>query len=165
MNFNIKTELEQNGFTGFKSVEELWMDKSVLPRAKGVYLVLDPNYDNTEFLQKGVGGFFKGKNPNVPIGELKSNLVPDSLVVYIGKAGSPTGKATLYSRLGQYLKFGEGDDIGHYGGRFIWQLKNHTNLIFCWKKTPREDPREVEKQLITDYINQFGTMPFANLKR
>lgn len=165
MDFNNQRELEHNGFTGFKSVENLWMDKSPLPKAKGVYLVLNPNYANTEFLQKGVGGYFKDKNPNVPISELKSNLVPDSLVVYIGKAGSPTGSSTLYKRIGQYLKFGEGMNIGHYGGRLIWQLKNHPDLIFCWKKTPREDPREVEKQLIEEYINQFGSMPFANLVR
>lgn len=69
MNFNNHKDLKQHGFTAFKSVEELWMDKSPIPKAKGVYLVLNPNYNKTEFLQKGVGGFFKGKNPDVPIGE------------------------------------------------------------------------------------------------
>ena len=39
MDFSNLNDLEHNGFTGFKSVEQLWMDKSPIPKAKGVYLV------------------------------------------------------------------------------------------------------------------------------
>ncbi len=163
MNFNDRTEIEKNGFKGFIPVSELWIDKSPIPKIKGVYLIIDPNFKKTEFLSTGVGGFFKGKDPNVSIPELKSNLITNSQVVYIGKAGSPTGQATLNSRLGQYLRFGQTKNVGHWGGRYIWQIKKHSDLIFCWKPTPKDDPREIEKQLLSQYIKNFGGRPFANL--
>lgn len=163
MNFNDRIDIEKNGFKGFKSVMELWNDRSPIPKVRGVYLVIDPNFQKTEFLSVGVGGFFKGKNPNVSVNELKSNLVPNSQVVYIGKAGSPTGKATLNSRLGQYLGFGQTKNVGHWGGRYIWQLKKHSDLIICWKQTPNDDPREIEKVLLSQYMKEFGVRPFANL--
>ena len=40
-----------------------------------------------EFLSRGTGGFFKGKDPNVSITELETNWVENTCVVYIGKAG------------------------------------------------------------------------------
>ena len=163
MNFNSREEIEKYGFQGFRTVSELWQDKSSIPKIRGVYLIIDPNFEKIEFLSTGVGGFFKGKDPNVSISELKSNVVPKSHVIHIGKAGSPTGQATLYSRLGQYLNFGQTKNIGHWGGRYIWQIKRHSDLIFCWKPTPTDDPREIEKQLLSKYIKDFGKRPFANL--
>ncbi len=164
IDFNDINNLKTEGFSGFKSVKELWEDKSCIPKIKGVYLVLDHN-GTADFINPGVGGFFKGKDPNISIEELNNNYVKDSLVVYIGKAGSPTGKATLHSRLNQYLRFGQGKNVGHWGGRLIWQLKNYRNLVFCWKLTIDDDPREVEKQLIDNYEKQYGMKPFANLVR
>lgn len=163
MDFNNNSDFEKYGFTGFIPVEELWLDKSMIPKEKGVYLVIDPNYQKPDFLETGVGGFFKGKNPNVPISELRANIVHNSKVIYIGKAGSLTGKATLYSRLDQYLKFGQTKNIGHWGGRYIWQLRNSKKLIFCWKPTPNQDPREIEIQLLKEFISSFDKRPFANL--
>jgi len=163
MHFNDIEEIKSEGFSGFKTVRELWLDRSSIPKRKGVYLVINPNHSNVEFINPGVGGFFKGKNPNVSIADLKSNHVDNSQVIYIGKAGSPTGQATLNSRLGQYLGFGQTKNIGHWGGRLIWQLKNHSDLVFCWKPTPNEDPREVEKLLLASFIKEYGQRPYANL--
>lgn len=163
MDFSKISKNEKSGFSGFKTVQELWKDKSCIPKIRGVYLVINPKFNNPKFIYPGVGGFFKGKNPNVPIDKLKFNLVLNSQVVYIGKAGSPTGQATLNSRLGQYLRFGQTKNVGHWGGRYIWQFKNHSDLIFCWKPTPKSDPREIEKLLLQNYINEFGRRPFANL--
>lgn len=102
MNFNEIDEIKSNGFSGFKSIAELWEDKSEILKRKGVYLILNPSYENTEFINPGVGGFFKGKDPNVLIDELESNYIENCKVVYIGKAGSLNGKATLNSRIGQF---------------------------------------------------------------
>ena len=63
----------------------------------------------------------------------------------------------------QYLKFGQGKNIGHYGGRLIWQLKNHLDLIFCWLPMTDTEPRELEKKILADFIQQYGQRPFANL--
>lgn len=123
MNFNNIDEIKKAGFTGFKKMSELFIDSSSIPRLKGVYLVLNPNYEKAEYLQIGTGGHFKGKNPNISYEELKSNWVDNSLVVYIGKAGSENSSATLNSRLRQYFGFGQRRNIEHWGGRLIWQLK------------------------------------------
>ena len=164
MDYSDIKSISNNGFSGFVAVSDLWIDSSQIPRERGIYLILNPNFENPQFIFPGVGGFFKGKNPNVSTQELESNHVPGSLVAYIGKAGSLTGKATLQSRLRQYLKFGQGKNIGHWGGRYIWQIKNHHNLVFCWKPTPDQDPKESEKRMIAEFSAKYGQKPFANLK-
>ena len=158
-----KTEFSFDSFEGFVSVQDLWEDKSVIPKIRGVYMVIDPNFQDKQFINPGVGGYFKGKDPNVTIEVLNSNVVPGAEVAYIGKAGSPTGKATLHSRLGQYLRFGQTKNVGHWGGRLIWQIKKHKELIFCWKTLENGDPREVEKSLLSNFQSQYGKRPFANL--
>lgn len=161
--FNDIEKLKKSGFLGFKSVTELIADPNILPNQMGIYLVLNLSNKKPEFLTKGVGGFFKGKDPNISITDLNKNWVEKSKVVYIGKAGGINGNATLRSRLKQYLKFGQGFNVGHYGGRLIWQLKNHSDLIFCWLTLTDTEPRELEKKLIADFIKEFGKRPFANL--
>lgn len=164
MDFSNIDELKKIGFAGFRTIGSLWNDKTIIPKQKGVYLVLNTEWEKpVKFLNKGVGGFFKDKDPNVPIDELQQNYVTASMVLYIGKAGSIEGKATLFSRLGQYLQFGREKKVGHWGGRYIWQLANHKELVICWKPTPGLDPRVVEKILIQEYKDQFGIRPFANL--
>jgi hypothetical protein len=157
MTFNDLDELKKAGFIGFKKISELFIDSSMLPDIQGVYLVLNTAKKQGDFLQVGTGGHFKGKNPNVSINELKSNWVDNTLVIYIGKATS------LKSRLRQYFRFGQGKDIGHYGGRLIWQLKYSRDLVVCWKSTPIDDPRVLESELIKQFISLNGKRPFANL--
>lgn len=163
MDFNNIDDIKKNGFKGFKKMSELFKDNSSVPKTRGVYLVLNPNYKKAEYLQIGTGGHFKGRNPNVSFDILKSNWVDNSLVVYIGKAGSETGNATLNSRLKQYFGFGQGKNIGHWGGRLIWQLKNSSDLVVCWKPLPNEIPRTLESQLINEFTKEFTKRPFANL--
>ena len=45
----------------------------------------------------------------------------------------------------------------------IWHLPQSEDLIICWKLTPGLVPRDVEKQLISDFVEIFGDRPFANL--
>lgn len=163
MDFNNIEEIKKAGFVGFKKISELFVDSSTIPKIKGVYLVLNSNNKKAEYLQIGTGGYFKGKNPNLLIDELKSHWVENSLVVYIGKAGSFTSKATLHSRLKQYFGFGQGRNVGHWGGRLIWQLKNCNDLIVCWKPLLNEDPRTFENTLIKKFVLEFSKRPFANL--
>ncbi|MGE5411757.1 MAG: GIY-YIG nuclease family protein, partial [Clostridiales bacterium] len=88
---------------------------------------------------------------------LESNWVENTKVVYIGKATS------LKSRLRQYFSFGQGKNIGHYGGRLIWQLKYSKDLVVCWESLPT-DPREHEAELIRQFATIYGRRPFANLQ-
>ena len=131
---------------------------SLAPSSKGVYVILRNSKNKPEFLETGTGGFYKNENPNVSIAELKDNWVENSPIMYIGKA------TALKSRLGQYMKFGQGKKVGHRGGRYIWQLKDSKQLIGCWKPTI-DDPREVEKKMIEHFKSEHGNMrPFANLQ-
>lgn len=160
--FNLES-IKEAGFEGFKTVQSLFEDRKEIPKQRGVYLVLRLQDLPGKYLELGTGGFFKGKDPNVSIVDLESNWVYGGKVLYIGKAGSLDGKATLYTRLTQYLKFGMGRNIGHWGGRLIWQLGDVADLIICWKPLPNDDPRMVEKALIKSFTSQFGKRPFANL--
>lgn len=158
MDFSSLDALKEAGFCGFHTVSE--MKDGLCQRLldfPGVYIIF--RYDDTvpKFLEVGSGGFFKGKDPNVSIDELQANWVPGAHVVYIGKATS------LKKRLGQYMRFGDGKNVGHWGGRYIWQLADADDLIVCTKLT-EEDPRAVEADLIQDFISQYGQRPFANLK-
>ena len=162
MDFHDIKLIKKAGFTGFKKMSELFIDSSAIPKIKGVYLILNTE-NKSDFLTIGSGGHFKGKNPNVSIAELKSNWVDNAIVVYVGKAGKDGSSATLQSRLRQYFRFGRGKNIGHWGGRLIWQLKNSKDLVVCWKALPTEDPRTFEAHLIQEFFLQFSKKPFANL--
>ncbi len=162
MNFNDVESLKKNGFNGFKKIEELWQDKNCIPKVKGVYFILNPNYSETEFVYPGVGGFYKARDPNVPTAELQKHFIPDSLVMFIDKAGSPSGKATLNSRLGQFLRFGRTRRVDYWNGRYLWQIKDHAKLVCCWKETPNEDPLKVAQNYTSEFIKVYGRKPFAN---
>jgi len=155
--------IRNSGFVGFKTIEQLWNDSSCLPNEKGVYVVINPHCSKKQFLAKGVGGFFKGKNPNISLEELTSHWIEDCHILYIGQAGGNGSSATLKKRLKQYLDFGKGKPVGHYGGRLIWQLLHHKDLLVAWKNTKFTNPREEERAVIRDFHNNYGRLPFANL--
>lgn len=153
-------ELMKAGFTGFKTVRQM-IDGglSSVTSAEGVYMILyfNPAGEMPKFLPVGTGGSFKGRNPNVSIEDLQDNWVDGTPVVYIGKATS------LRSRLSQYMRFGQGANVGHYGGRYIWQIPHSENLVVCWKSTDT-DSRVIEAELIRQFVSEFGKRPFANLR-
>ena len=167
MEYRTIDDLKKAGFEGFCSVEKLRDDLSGIPAVASVYMVVYQGNGMPEFLEVGTGGLKRKKdksgklkiiNPNVPVSELKSNWVKDTCVVYIGKA------TTLSKRISQYLKFGNGKSIGHWGGRLIWQIKDSKDLQICWKPVDA-DPREEEMRLIADFKRQYGgKRPFANLQ-
>jgi hypothetical protein len=155
-------ELKNIGFKGFISVEKIIESYDVLPKQKGVYILIH-SAENPNFQAIGTGGDFKQREPNVSIDELKKNWVKDSPIIYIGKAGSENGSATLHSRLKQYFNFGQGKAVGHWGGRYIWQLEQSYNTIVCWLETPDIDPRIVEAEMIKQFVKKYSKRPFANL--
>lgn len=167
MEYRTIGDLKKAGFEGFRSVEKLREGLSAIPAVAGVYMVVYQEDGMPEFLENGTGGLKRKKdkngkvkitNPNVPVSELESNWVNNTCVVYIGKA------TTLSKRISQYLRFGNGENIGHWGGRLIWQIKDSKDLQLCWKPVDT-NPREEEKRLIADFKRQYdGKRPFANLQ-
>lgn len=160
MNFTEIESLKLHGFTGFVSIKSL-QEKGYrqIPALPGVYLIVCEAQFSPRFLEKGTGGYHKDKDPNVPLQELELNWVEGTLVVYIGKATS------LRTRISQYMRFGLGKAVGHYGGRLIWQIENACDVLsVAWKPTPDQIPESVESELIQAFkrINN-NKRPFANL--
>ena len=164
MKYNNYKAILSSGFFGFESVKNLTDDgcKSV-SKQRGVYLILHLKKSSPKFLSESAGGYFKRKNPTVDVSKLKSNWVEDTIVIYIGQAGGGNSNATLQKRLEQYMRFGQGIPVGHWGGRYIWQLSNNRELIVCWKPISNDDPREIEKIHIQEFASIYGKRPFANL--
>lgn len=162
----IRASLVSMGFHGFTSIGRLKSDGyNEIPPTPGIYVVLRQSLGTGAFLLVSIGGHFKGKDPSVSIAELQENWVADAHVLYIGKAGGSASAATLASRIRQYIEFGKGKPIGHWGGRYIWQLADSDSLLVAWKELSRDEPRAVEQSLIEGFELRYGRMPFANLAR
>ena len=157
--------LVEAGFEGFLPIADLRADRSLIPAVRGVYALLRASEQPPEFLQVGTGGHFKGKDSNVSVEELQRNWVSGTHVVYFGKAGDPGRAATLRSRLRQYLRFGAGSNVGHWGGRYVWQLADAESLLIAWKELPDGVPSDVETELIAGFRHLHGVRPFANLAK
>lgn len=140
-----------------------------LPNSKGIYFVIYPyEWPVGLFLTTGTGGHFRGGNPNVPIEDLWMNWVEDADVLYIGRAGGAyingrVPNATLKSRIKALLRFGNGMNVGHWGGRYLWQHSNSADFRVYWYQCTDENPVSLENELITDFENSYGKKPFANL--
>lgn len=159
MNFNNIEEIKKYGFKGFESVKDLREDSSRIPQKKGVYLVLKPQDMDVKFLKTGTGGHTKG-NPNVSRDKLKAKRIEHTLVLYVGRTGR-----TLYERINELLRFGQGENIDHWGGRYLWQINHSEELVICWKEMQDEDPEEIKNQLLLDFESKYSKLPFANLRR
>lgn len=156
---NVVDELKDAGFKGFIPVSELRDGAlNMIPDVSGVYMVLRVSDEAPVFLEKGSGGYFKGKEPNVSVAELEANYVDGASVVYIGKATS------LRKRIRAYIRFGQGKPVGHWGGRYIWQLADASQLLFCWMPVDG-DADAVETDMICRFRDRYGCRPFANLTK
>lgn len=81
----------------------------------------------------------------------------------VGKADAGrSGRRGIRARFDEYLRFGMGEPIGHWGGRYLWQLAGTDELMICFK--PRTDPRDEETRLLELFRTEHGTLPFANLR-
>ncbi len=151
-------DIINSGFSGGQRIKHfIEQGLGAIPRGKGVYIIARDTTSPPVFINPGTGGYFKGKDPNVSEDELKSKWVDDTCTVYIGKASD------LRERLVLYLRFGQGKNVAHWGGRYIWQLEDAKSLHIFWKETA-EDPRDVEQAMISEFMRLHGgKRPFANL--
>jgi len=157
--------LEKCGFSGFVMISKLLRSSfREIPEVPGIYCVLRPDLMAPRFRERSSGGHFKRKDPTVSVRVLEEKWVENSLFLYFGKAGGK-GRATLRSRIEQYVRFGNGKPVAHWGGRYIWQMKDSQDLIICWKPTLDAVPRDIEKALISEFEKIHRRLPFANLRR
>lgn len=155
-----RADLEAAGFVGWRTWDELRAsDLREVPSDPAVYVVFRPGSGDAKFLAANPGGRFKEKDPTVAVVVLASNWVPSSQVVYVGKAD------VADRRLKQFARFGAGEKIGHWGGRYIWQLANSNKLLVAWHAISwTELARDYEKRLLAHFAELHGgARPFANL--
>jgi hypothetical protein len=164
-----RSELLEMGFLGFIKLRDIVNNYDIIPDYQGLYIVCLYDKIDISFCNPGTGGFFKGKDPNVSIEELNRKWIEGASVLYIGKAGGTAEngriyKSTLRKRIKEFMRFGNGENIGHWGGRFIWQINEKDDLIIAYKVLHDENPVIIEKELINIFKSKYnGRLPFANL--
>lgn len=136
---------------------------SEVPLDPGVYLVWRESARAPTFVAVSTGGWFKARNPSVSSEFLTTKWVDGAQVLYIGKGdASALGRRGLRKRLTEYLRFGAGDPVGHWGGRLIWHLEDADQLRLFWKVC--SEPRAEERRLLGAFVSRYGRLPFANLR-
>lgn len=152
-----------SGFTGWVPFAAL--PTADVPRGPGVYVIVRPSDEPPNFLDASPAGHFKGRDPTVPVAELAALWVPGARIVYIGKAAlGGTGRRGLRKRLDEFRRFGAGAPIGHSGGRRIWQLADHAELLIGWRVTDDIDAAKTETAMIAAFRAHHGRLPFANMR-
>lgn len=111
-------DLLGRGFAGFLPVAQLAASRyATVPLESGTYVVLRAKGGAPAFLERGRGGWWKGRDPTVPVERLEREWVHGAQTVYIGKA------ASLRERVGLLVTFASGEPVMHWGGRLLWQLE------------------------------------------
>ena len=128
-----------------------------VPRAPGVYVVLRESDVDPVYLGVSLGGWFKKKDPTVDVEVLRGRWVEGTGVIYIGKGD------VLRRRLKEFSDFGSGRPVGHWGGRYTWQIDGSEEFVVAWTETPGEDPRVVEVALLAQFRSLYGRQPIANI--
>ncbi|BBY46624.1 hypothetical protein MARA_00540 (plasmid) [Mycolicibacterium arabiense] len=147
-----------------------WVPFAALPTADvpaepGVYVIVRPTDDAPSFLDVSPAGHFKGKDPTVPVADLQTLWVPGTRIVYIGKANAGSnGRRGLRKRLDEFRRFGAGEPVGHSGGRRIWQLTDHADLLVGWRVTDDIEAAQIETAMIVQFRSHHGLRPFANMR-
>ncbi len=155
--------LRAAGFEGFVSARDLRReDCAGVPRDTGVYVMVRESGEAPRFNPRGTAAFLRGMDPNVKIEALAEKWVAGGCVLYVGRARGPGVRSLLQQRIKRWLRFGEGRNVAHWGGRYVWQLADAYALPIAWK--PCADAAGEEAALLAAFEQAYGAPPFANLR-
>ncbi|MEU9157798.1 hypothetical protein AB0D59_46540 [Streptomyces sp. NPDC048417] len=152
--------LAERGFVGFVPFADL--PHSTVPTGEGIYVVLRPSASPPVFLARSPAGHHKGHTPTTTTATLNNAWVPGATVVYVGKAA---GRQGLSQRLNAYRRQGQGRNVGHSGGAYIWQLADSDTLLVAWRTVTEPPAGQAEAELIAEFTSIHGALPFANRNR
>ncbi|WP_159614146.1 hypothetical protein [Glutamicibacter sp. JC586] len=154
--------LKDNGFTGFRSVASLEINR--IPQHQGIFVLVAPKNFEPRYLNRSTAGVFKKKNPSLKSEQLAAEWVAGAEVLYIGKASPGSqGNRGLRRQIQEFVDFGNGKPPGHWDGRLIWQLKGAGKLLVAWKEMPPEELNPTLASYHSSFREQYGKLPFANL--
>lgn len=156
IHFRSLATLAAAGFSGGFRVKDCPAALSQVPQEPGVYMVGREDDERPMFIADSRAGRFKSKNPTVDRDRLARKWVSTAKVLYIGESSN------LHERLHTLFRFGQGDDVGHWGGRFLWQLRDAAELRLYWQAIATHQERKSE--LLHAFKKQLGSLPFANLR-
>jgi hypothetical protein len=150
------------------SIGELLNTK--LPRMKslrkcGVYKIVTPlNYTPKFKSEDEVEASHNVVSP-WSLERLKDKWVNDTNIIYIGLAGARSPRS-LRKRLSDLLRHASGritDRGPHKGGELTFQISGFEDFEIWIKPTNGPPhPRNLEKQLLADFVNKYSKLPFAN---
>lgn len=156
--------LRAAGFEGFVAVRDLRReDCAGVPRANGVYVMVRERGAAPRFNLRGTAAHWRGQDPNVKPELLAERWVSDACVLYVGRAAGTGVRGKLQQRVKRWLRFGEGRNVAHWGGRYVWQLADAYSLPVAWKVC--DDAAAEEAALLAAFERAHGALPFANLRR
>ncbi|MFL5953424.1 MAG: hypothetical protein ACJ76I_04855 [Gaiellaceae bacterium] len=157
--------LRSAGFGGFTTFADL-LDGQLqnVPCEPGTYVVIRASDASPTFLDTSCGGHFKGRDPAVRREILMGKWNESCALLYIGKADRSTRRRSLRRRLHEYARFGRGEPIGHWGGRYIWQLADSEDLLVAWRAAQHgQTGADAESELVAMFKERYGRLPFANI--
>lgn len=155
--------LRAAGFEGFVAVRDLRRDDCrAVPRENGVYVMVREGAAEPRFNPRGTAAFWRGQDPNVKPEVLAEKWVPGAIVMYVGRAAGTGVRGRLQQRIKRWLRFGEGKNVAHWDGRYVWQLADAYGLPVAWKVC--DDAVREEAALLAAFDGRHGALPFANLR-
>jgi hypothetical protein len=154
--------LADAGFQGFIHVADL--ATVPVPDEAGIYVVVRERGEEPAFRLENVGGWFKGEDPSTSIANLEDAWVDDAELLYVGGTGDGDSGATLHRRLELLRRFAAGEPVGHWGGRYLWQLRDRHRLMVAWKVVPADEVKLTKSDLLAEFWDHYAALPFANLR-
>ncbi len=153
--------LEAEGFTGFVTNGQLHAERCErVPDERGVYVLVRDSVAPAEFMVRSTAPVWRGEDPTRPIDELQQRWVLGAQLLYVGRAAGTGVRGRLHQRIKRLLRFGHGKVVAHWGGRFVWQLRDHAGVRVAWK--PCDDPAAECARLLARFTGHYGVPPFAN---